>query len=375
MKILFTGGGSGGHFYPLIAIAEELRRIANEERLISPQLFYMAPEAYDERLLFENEIAFLPVRTGKLRRYASVKNISDVFKIAWALMKALMLMFRIFPDVVVGKGGYGSFPALFAARLLRIPVIIHESDSIPGRVNKRAGTFARRIAVSFASAARFFPGERVAYTGNPIRKELRNPSQEGSREALHLEDNTSVVALLGGSLGSVKLNEALFAILPALLGKYEVIHQTGAQNFEDISARANVLLEKHPFASRYHPYPYLSVSLLARVASAASLIISRAGSTIFEIAAWGTPAILVPITDSGGDHQRENAYAYMQAGAALVIEEENLKPAILLSEIEKILENQTRYDNLARAAKRFAKLDAAEVIAREILEMALKHEK
>lgn len=375
MKILFTGGGSGGHFYPLIAIAEEIARIAKEERLIPPQFFFMAPEPYDARLLFENNIAFIPVSAGKLRRYGSRKNIIDAVRTAWGIVAALWRIFALYPDVVVGKGGFGSFPALFAARLLRIPVIIHESDSVPGRVNKWAGGFARRIAVSFAEAGEHFPEGRVAHTGNPIRKGLLAASAAEGREPFSLEPSAPVILVLGGSLGAVVLNESVLASLSELLPKYQVILQTGRANLADLVARAGVALENHPQKSRFHPFGYLSVQELARAASLSSLIISRAGSTIFEIAAWGKPAILVPITESNGNHQRENAYNYARTGAAAVIEEANLRPAILIAEIEKILGNPTHAEEMSKAARAFAKLDAAEVIARAILELALQHER
>ncbi len=373
MKILLTGGGSGGHFYPLIAIAEELRRISKEERLITPQLYYMAPEPYDERLLFDNEITYLPVTSGKLRRYFSFRNATDLMKTAWGILQAIVDVFRIFPDIVVGKGGYGSLPALVAARLFNIPVLIHESDTVPGRVNQWAGKFARRISVSFSEAGAYFPSDKVAHTGNPIRRALLEGV--GDASLLHLSGETKVIALFGGSLGAVHLNDALITILPKLLDHYEVIHQTGKNNFEDIRARTGVLLDHHPFAGRYHPFPYLSTEMMRATGLVSDLIISRAGSTIFEIASFGKPSILIPIAESNGDHQRENAYVYMQHGATLVIEEENLQPAILLDEVVKILDNRERYKHLKDAALRFAKNDAAEVIAREILEMALKHEK
>jgi len=377
MKILFTGGGSGGHFYPIIAIAEELRRIAREERLILPELFFMAPGPYDARLLFDQEIAFLPVTTGKLRRYFSLQSAVDILRTVWGILQALAVVFRIFPDVVVGKGGFGSFPALFAARTFKIPVLIHESDSIPGKVNAWAGKFARRVAVSFPSAAQFFPREpkKIAYTGNPIRAELLSGQRGEGLAAFGLGESIPVILVLGGSLGSVTLNNALLTILPKLLETCQVVHQTGMNNVEDVKARTSVLLQRHPFATRYRPAGYLSAEELAHIAAAATLIISRAGSTIFEIAAWGIPAILVPIADSNGDHQRQNAYEYAKMGSALVIEEYNLKPTILLAEIEKIVGNDALREQMATQAKRWAKIDAATVIAREIIDMALRHEK
>ena len=160
MKILLTGGGTGGHFYPIIAIAAELNEIAKENRLVRPDFFYMSTDPYNEGLLFENNITFVEISSGKIRRHLSPINIFlnfiDLFRIGWGSIIALWKVFIIYPDVVFGKGGYSSFPALFAARILRIPVVIHESDSIPGIVNKWAGKFAERIAVSYPEAAEYF---------------------------------------------------------------------------------------------------------------------------------------------------------------------------------------------------------------------------
>lgn len=374
MKILFTGGGSGGHFYPIIAIAEEVRHIAKEERLIPPKLYFISPEPYDAGLLFDNEITYIRVSAGKLRRYFSLKNPLDLVRTAIGLLSAIVAIFRIFPDVVVGKGGYGSFPALVAAWLFNIPVFIHESDSVPGRVNRWAGKFAKRIAVSFADAARFFPEGRTAHTGNPIRNALLQADAQLPPE-LRPKNGQRLIFIIGGSLGSVTINEAVFKILPQLLDSYAVIHQTGANNAADLSARGEVLLQHHPKRDAYRPIGYIGGRELAAIGRSADLIISRAGSTIFEIAAWGKPSILIPIADSNGDHQHENAYSYAAAAAAEVVEEHNLTPAILMGEIDKVLGDEKRYRAMAEAAKRFAKEDAAAVIARELITMALRHEK
>src|SRR3989344_5678436 len=363
MKILFTGGGSGGHFYPLIAIAEEVISLAKEERLIAPELFFMAPEPYDEGLLFDHQITFIKVSTGKLRRYASVKNITDMLKTAWAILKATVIMFRIYPDVVVGKGGFGSFPALFAAHFWKIPVIIHESDSVPGKVNKWAGKFATRVTVSFADAANSFKKEKVAYTGNPLRHDIVSP-EIPKRSDFGLEEGTKVIFVIGGSLGSVTLNETVLQSLPELVRDYEIVHQTGKANLTDMTARAKVLLQNNPFQRRYHPVGYLSTRQVAAAGGLADLIISRAGSTIFEIAAWGKPSILIPITDSNGDHQRDNAYAYSENGAADVLEESNLTTTLFKNQIDKIFADENRYKLMSERARHFAKLDAANVIAR-----------
>jgi UDP-N-acetylglucosamine--N-acetylmuramyl-(pentapeptide) pyrophosphoryl-undecaprenol N-acetylglucosamine transferase len=157
MTIVFTGGGSGGHFYPIIAIAEALQDLVREKHLVEPKLYYMAPTSFDEKALFENGIIFISTPAGKVRRYASIRNFTDSFITIVGTISALFTLFRLYPDVVMSKGGYASVPTTLAARILGIPVIIHESDAKPGRANLLASKWAVRIAISFESAAKFFP--------------------------------------------------------------------------------------------------------------------------------------------------------------------------------------------------------------------------
>lgn len=374
MKILFTGGGSGGHFYPIISVAQEIATLSKEYRLVTPQLFYMAPTPYNPGILFDNNIIYKKNSAGKLRIYFSILNFFDLFKTAWGIFTSLLDVFTIYPDVVFGKGGYASFPVLFAARILRIPVIIHESDAVPGRVNKWAGKFAVRVAVSYEEAMKFFPADKTANTGNPIRRELTEPLKDGAHEFLKLSSSTPTILVLGGSLGSQIINDTLIDALPELLKKYQVIHQTGKDNYDYVMSRTKTLLMNNPHADRYKPFGYLNVLAMRMSAGVANTIISRAGSAIFEIATWGVPSIIIPITDSNGDHQRKNAYAYARSGACAVIEESNLTPNILASEIERISGNHAVYEEMKKGAASFIKKDASRAIAKEILAIALKHE-
>jgi len=375
MKILFTGGGSGGHFYPIIAIAESIKEISEKKHLVPPALYFFAPEAYNQDLLSENKIIFKKSSAGKVRRYFSLLNIVDLFKTGWGIIKSLRMVFNIYPDVIFGKGGFGSFPTLLAAKLLRIPVVIHESDSVPGRVNLWASKFARRVAVSWREAAAYFPEEKTAYTGQPVRKEFKGTLKEGAREFLKLQEEIPIILVLGGSLGSQIINDKLVSALPELVKKYQIIHQTGKNNIDETAERAEVILENNPNKSRYHAFDYLNNLALRMSAGASDLIVSRAGSTIFEIASWGKPSIIIPIIDSNGDHQRKNAFNYERSGACSVIEEMNLTSNILFSEINRILENTTVTEKMAGSAKNFSKPDAADKIAEELLNIALEHEK
>lgn len=377
MKILFSGGGTGGHFYPIIAVAQAVRERVKERRIIPPQLYFMAPSKYNSRALFDNELEYVQVSAGKVRRYFSLLNFTDLFKTLIGCISAVASIYRIYPDVVFGKGGYASFPALFAARLLRIPVIIHESDSSPGRVNTWAGRFAKKIAISYPDAAAHFPKKEglVALTGCPIRSEVAQPLSNGAHEFLQLEQNTPVVLVLGGSQGAQHINDAIVEGLPELLNKYQVIHQTGRNNLEEIKSTTGVMLKDHQYSFRYHPFDYLNELALRMAAGVADVVVSRAGSTIFEIAAWGTPSIIVPLPTSVSHDQTANAFAYARTGAASVIEENNLSAHIVIEEIDRINGSPTIKETMKQRAKEFARPDSAKLIADAILDMALEHEK
>ena len=375
MKILFTGGGTGGHFYPIIAVAQEINIIVKEQRLLEPSLYYLAPDPFDEQLLFQNNITFKKSPAGKMRRYFSILNLFDIFKTGWGIVKATFQVFFIYPDVIFSKGGYASFPTVLAAKLFRIPIFIHESDSIPGRVNLWAGKFARRVALSYPEAAKYFPKEKVAHTGNPVRRELYTLAPEGAAEFLHLEAGVPVILILGGSLGAERINDTIIDVLPELVSKYQILHQVGKRNFNQVKTTAAVVLEGSEHAARYQPFEYLNDLALRMAAGSANIIISRAGSTIFEIAIWGIPSIIIPIPQElSNGHQHKNAFTYARSGAAVVIEQKNLTPHILAAEIHRLMDDKDRQKKMREAAKQFAHPDAAKKIAEELIRIALTHE-
>ena len=374
MRILFTGGGTGGHFYPIISVAEELNKLAKEKKLIDLELFYMGPTPYDAGVLYENNITYKKNSAGKLRTYFSLLNFLDFWKTGWGILVSIISIYKIYPDVVFGKGGYGSFPALLASKLLRIPVVIHESDTVPGRVNLWAGKFAQRVAISYKEAAKFFPQESLAYTGQPVRGDVAIPITEGAREFLKIEEGIPVILILGGSQGAQKINEALLGALKQLVEKYVVIHQCGVGNFNEVKTVANAILDKSPYKERYKPFDFLNKLAIRMSAGVASVVISRAGSSIFEIAAWRVPAIIVPINQRVSRDQHTNAFAYARSGSAVVVEEDNLTPNILVSEVNRLMEDEEGRGKMKEAAKQFFKPNAARLIAEEILKIALGHE-
>lgn len=378
MTIAFTGGGTGGHFYPIIAIAEAVNDLVREKRLIAPKLYYLAPDSFDQKALFENSLIYISIPAGKWRRYASFQNFTDLFVTLLGTIKAIFMLFRLYPDVVVSKGGYGSVPTTIAARLLRIPIIIHESDAKPGRANLLAAPWATRIAISFDSAASYFPEKvrgKIARTGIPIRKALSHLETEGAEQYLGLESTLPTILILGGSLGAARINEVVLSSLVNLVAFANIIHQTGHAHIKNVSAVSQVVLAGSPHASRYHPINYLSQTSLQRTAGVATIIVSRAGANaIAEISLWKKPAILIPIPEVISHDQRSNAYAYARTGAAIVLEEQNLTPHLLVSEIQRIISDPELGKRMGASAKDFTDPDAARVLAEEVLSIALSHE-
>lgn len=379
MKLVLTGGGTGGHFYPLIAVAESLRLLSRDRHLLAPSVWYLAPEPYDENALFENEISFVRIPAAKITRYPSFSWLTFPFGVVAGFFAALAALYRIYPDAVFSKGGYASVPVVLAAAFLGIPVVIHESDAKPGRANILAARFAEKIAVSFPGAAARFPKKsqkKIAHIGSPIRRALRDISAEGIEELEGYEPNLPFVLILGGSLGARRLNETLLSGLGDMLEKVQVVHQTGAKNHTDVMAVSRIMLEKNPYAARYHPIAFLSPVFLARAAGRADVIVSRAGAgAISEIALWGKPAILIPIPEQIAHDQTQNAYEFAQTGAATVIEEANLTPHMLAAEIVRIATLPAEEKKaMGEKGKAVARPDAADAIADALLAISLRHE-
>ncbi|MCK5022156.1 MAG: UDP-N-acetylglucosamine--N-acetylmuramyl-(pentapeptide) pyrophosphoryl-undecaprenol N-acetylglucosamine transferase [Candidatus Pacebacteria bacterium] len=377
MKIVLTGGDSGGHFYPLVAVAQEINRITREKKIIPPKLYYLSNSPYDKKILFENGVIFKKISAGRIRRYFSFLNFLGLFKTIWGFFKSLYIMFSIFPDVVFSNGGNVAFPVLLSAKILKIPVFIHISDSIPGRTNLWASKFAQKISIAFPDASEYLTidKEKIAFLGNPIRKELFIPLEKGASEFLKMEEGIPTLFVLGGSGGALTINENLVDILPELVEKYQVIHQTGKKLFKDVKSRSRVLLEKSEHKDRYKVFPYLNTLAIRMSAGVSDIIVSRAGAgSISEIAVWEKPSIIIPIPENISNDQKRNAFAYARAGACVVIEQKNLTPRLFLSEINRLMNSEEKRKELSIKAKEFAKVDAATKIAEELINIVLEHE-
>ena len=373
MRIVFVGGRTGGHFYPLIAIAEAVRvRFAELSRPI--ELFYMGPHPYDHEALRANSITFVRCPSGKLRRYRSILNIFSPLLVMWGTAVALFKLFTIYPDAVMSKGGDTSVPVVVAAWLLRIPIVVHESDASAGRANRLAARFARHVGIAYQETAEQFPREKTALVGIPIRHELQTQALQNGREVLGIETPLPLILVLGGSSGAERLNTLILESLDELLPSYGIIHQTGKDHAVSVQKTAETLIRDPELQNRYHPVGFLSALMLHTAYGVASIVISRAGSTtIFENAIHKKPAILIPIPEEISHDQRKNAYAYARGGGAIVMEEGNLRDGLLAAEIARIMGDSDTYQSMSEAAGRFAPNDAAERLADLLLRIGDEH--
>lgn len=373
MRIVFVGGGSGGHFYPLMAIAEAIKE-RDYELGTTTDLYYLGPEAYKQSVLDEQAIRFVEVPSGKLRRYFSWRNFTDPFKIIWGVFVAFWKLYWLYPDVVMSKGGYTSIPVVFAAWLLRIPIVIHESDALPGRANKFAARFSRYIGVAHDDVASHFDAKKVALVGMPIRSSFFKTIPD-PYSVIGVGKDKPVVLVTGGSLGAEKLNNFVLAALPQLLPSYTVVHQTGEVHQSKLAEDAAALVTDQSLLKNYFAVGHLDQERFAAAMKAASLVITRAGSTtLFEIALLGKPAIVVPIPEDVSRDQRTNAYAYARSGGATVLEEQNLSDDILAAEIKRILEDQAVYAQMSQAAQNFTVNNAAYTLADALRDIGKEHE-
>lgn len=375
MRVVLVGGGSGGHFYPLIAIAEALR--AREVELnLSVDLYYMGPDIFDQPELGRLGISFVRCPAGKVRRYFSLQNLIDPFKTLLGFLIALMKLFWIYPDVIMSKGSFTSVPVVIAAWILRIPIVLHESDAVPGRANKLAQKFARYVAITYPDTAAYFPSEKVALTGAPVRTIFYTEADTRILQSLQIDPSERFILFLTGSLGAQRLNEAILSSLDELLPHYKIVHQAGDRNLETVTIAADALITSPDLRIRYHPLGNISGAEMHTLQSYATLIVSRAGSgTIAEIAMHQKPAILVPIPEVVSHDQRRNAFAYARTGGALVMEEHNITDNLLVAEIDRIVQDTETQNQMRRGAASFFVHHAAYALADTIISIAREHAK
>jgi len=371
MKILFTGGGSGGHIFPLIAVAREIKRIMPKDI----DLVYAGPkDEWASLYLSQEDIRIKGVLAGKVRRYftpqALLLNLLDVFKSIFGFFQAFFVLLLENPGLVFSKGGYGSIPIVLASKILNIPIFMHESDISPGLANQITAKFSLEVFTSFPKTEYIDP-KKIILVGNPIRREIFEGSESSSRELLGLSGQRPVILFLGGSQGAQRMNDFILLVLPELLKDFEIIHQCGRKKFKTMKNESRVVIKKG-LEKYYHLFPFLKEREVKEAYFSADLVVCRAGAgAIFEAAGLGKPSILIPLPESAQNHQVKNAYAYAQKGATLVMEETNLSPHFFLEKLKLLMSQPEKMEKMSQAAQEFSKPMAAKVIAQYLLEYLL----
>lgn len=356
IKVVVCGGGTGGHVYPAIAIAEALREDLDVDRV-----FYVGcPDSLEEKVAAEHEFDFLPIRMSGMPRKISFGFIKWLFVLNKAIAESVGYLHYLKPDIVVGTGGYVSGPVLMAAMILNIPYVIHEADANPGIVNKTLAPWASGVSVAFEQAERILENKNIQIFGNPLRASIGEYNRSEAYIFLELEEDKKTLLVLGGSQGAQKINDAVIEVLPELLNDYnlQVIHQCGPKNYEEIKNKLpDEILNNKSYVLKGF-FNDLAIPL-----ACADMAISRAGSmTLSELMASMLPAILVPYPFAAADHQRKNANFLVESGAALYLENDQCNGENLKQRINLLLENPEKLDYMRLACSKLAKKTATQDI-------------
>lgn len=347
-KILLTGGGTAGHVTPNIALLPRLKEAGYE-------ISYVGSYKGIEKELIEAEhIPYYGISSGKLRRYFDPKNFSDPFKVINGLRQSIGLIHKLKPGVIFSKGGFVSVPVLLAARLCRVPAIIHESDITPGLANKIALPGAVKICCNFPETMKYLPAEKAVLTGSPIRKELLNGNASAARTLCGFDESRPVLFIVGGSSGSVVINNTVREALPALLKKFQVIHMCGKEHLDPSLTNT----------CGYRQFEYIGKEL-PDIFALADIVVSRAGAnSICELLALRKPNLLIPLSAgaSRGD-QILNAASFEKQGFSMVLKEEDMTAATLSDAVGALYTNRSRYTD---AMTHSGQMDSVEMIVKLI---------
>ncbi len=367
-KIVLTGGGTGGHLFPLATVVEYIRDNYKEEEI---QFVYFGPKGKLEKEIMTNiNIPQKWILSGKLRRYFSFKYIVDLIKMPLGFMQSLFHLLIYMPDAVFAKGGYASVPVVLAAWLYRIPIIIHESDAKPGMANEFLGNLATRVAISFERARIHFPPSKTFLSGNPVSKRVLGGDPKEAMRILHINKIVKpVVFILGGSQGAEFINRRILQALKSLVSKYQIVHQTGVKDYQAVVNEA----ERQGFKighSDYYPVAFIGDEI-KHFYALADVVISRAGATtIAEISANKKLSILVPITHSANNHQRMNAFEIARLGGAIVLEENNFKENLILLRLKQLIYDKEIKAKIQEGVGKFYNPQATKMISEELIKLA-----
>jgi len=379
IKIILVGGGTAGHINPLLAVYAEaikLQEVKNKE--ISLHFVYIGnPSIFIDKF---NELN-IPVRkiiSSRLRRYASWSNLFELPKFVFSFFQSLWYIFLEKPDLVFSKGGPGSLAPVIAARFFKITVVVHESDATPSITTKLSAPFSKKIFLAFEDAREGLSSQhqkKCVVLGNPLRSSFLEdlPSQHSAKSRLGFNPEKFLIVILGGSQGSRRINNLVVESLPKILAAdIQIFHQTGTKLFDEVSEAINHnfgSLEKIE-SSGYRATDFFNQNI-KEVLVAADIIVSRAGSSIFEFAALGKPSILIPLPESAQNHQLKNASSYERAGACVTLTEDKISAPLFIETLKQFIANPLLLQKMSESAKKFAKPEASRQIAKNLLELAL----
>ncbi|MBI9098481.1 MAG: undecaprenyldiphospho-muramoylpentapeptide beta-N-acetylglucosaminyltransferase [Spirochaetaceae bacterium] len=352
-KVLFTGGGTGGHVYPALAVIEKLK----EQDF---KIFWLGSSTgMEKRIIDQTGISFYSIPSGKLRRYFSFQNFTDIFKIIAGFFASLILLMKLRPDLVFSKGGFVTVPPVAAASILRIPVFTHDSDIVPGLATRINSVAADKVLLSSEVSKKYFSrriGAKVFVTGNPVRSDFFKGDAERGKSLFNINRNKPVLLVMGGSSGAEQINKLLLDNLDKLTEKYYVIHQTGEKNFREITK------ENYYGAAYFHKD-------VAHLLAASDLVVSRAGaSALWEFAAAALPSLLIPLESGSRGEQVKNAELFRDFGCSKILRKE-ISSETFMDSIENIMDNKDTLNNMKQAAQKISSNDSAAIISKMIIEV------
>lgn len=365
MRVLFAGEPTKGHLYPIIAVIEKLREVAQKNSEDAEFMLISVKSDVLDDIFKETKVPYKTI----LAPISTKPNPLGFLMLPAGFFQALWYLFEYMPDVIFTKGGHVSIPVAIAAWILRIPMMIHESDYDPQPVDKFLAKFSKRIAISFEHTVEDYKSpQKVVFTGNPVLSIISQGNREEARKEFVLHDGKPTILILAGTLGAKLINDLVIEVLPQLLEKYQIIHQCGIDNYEKI--RTSVEKMNIHNLNDYHLFPFFK-NRAGNAYAASDLVISRAGAnTVSEIMTVGKPCILIPLSTAVSDEQTKNAFFYAESGAAILVSEKNLKPNLLLSVIAEVFTNSLKSLEMQRAARKLAHPDAVEKIVKEIMDIS-----
>ena len=367
LRIVLTGGGTGGHIFPLIAVSRQLRAMSP-----TVDLRFIGPKAFGVDALQSEGIYVSGIIAGKLPRYLTPALLIEIIKIPIGFVMALWRLYWYMPDVVFGKGGYGMLPVAVAAWLYHIPIVIHESDAAAGLATKIVSRIAAKTFTSFPKT-RGLNHASPSFVGNPVRATLAQGDASRAQEKFGLAMQ-NVILVLGGSQGAEEINALMLRIAPELVQQAEVIHQVGRANVDAFTQELQLILKPYPDSLPfYHVLGFLDEETLSDAYAVATVAIARAGSSIIsELAQAGIATIFVPLIGQAQNHQYANAEAVGSENAALVLAGKELTPHLLLDQVKWLLDDTEKRQGFSVNIKAFAHPDAAALLAKAVLDEATR---